>query len=600
MYTYKKSTIVKNLFRPTAFKRMFFFIVLDIILSLATFYLSYALRFNFHIPETFFSVFWKAFILVSILKVFFLFLFKNYFIVWRFFGFIDAKNIIKAHLLTYTIFVLIYVIFHEQFMPFPRSVIAIDFFLSLIFIGALRISRRMARESATLRTEKPTLIIGVNSKTSTIIQSALKGEVSYYPVAIMSHKNDTETTDAYINNIKIYDNQLLEEVVAKKGIISAIITEEIPTSELKLLADRLSLCGINEIKKVRILGDKDEKLEDLSIEDLLARHPKDLDLETIESFIKGKKVLITGAGGSIGSEISKQCQKFGASFLTLVDHSEYNLYQIGEFLPDAKLKLLNITNKRLLEGVFEEAKPDIVIHAAAYKHVPVCEENQETAVYNNVYGSKNVMDISIKYSVEKVVIISTDKAVRPTNVMGATKRVTELYANNVDAKNTEIVAVRFGNVLGSSGSVIPKFKQQIEEGGPLTVTHPDITRYFMLIPEACQLVLQTAAIAKGGELFILDMGEPIKIVDLAKQMIRLYGKEDEIEIAFTGLRPGEKLYEELLLDESEQKTKYSSIFIAKPTLYDITQLTHDIDVLLEVNDKVGALQRIVPEFTRED
>ena len=197
-------------------------------------------------------------------------------------------------------------------------------------------------------------------------------------------------------------------------------------------------------------------------------------------------------------------------------------------------------------------------------------------------------------------IISTDKAVRPTNVMGATKRVTELYAQNVDAKNTEIVAVRFGNVLGSSGSVIPKFKQQIERGGPVTVTHPEITRYFMLIPEACQLVLQTAAIAKGGELFILDMGDPIKIVDLAKQMIRLYGKESEIEILFTGLRSGEKLYEELLLDESEQKTKYSSIFIAHPTPYDITQLTHDIEVLLKTENKVDALQKIVPEFTRED
>ena len=579
---------------------MFFFIIIDTLLSLATFYLAYTLRFNFHIPGEFFPVFWKAFSVLIFLKVFFLYLFKNYFIVWRFFGFMDAKNIIKAHIFAYMIFTIIYVIFREYFMPFPRSVIAIDFFLSLIFIGALRISRRMARESTTIRTEKPTLIIGANSKTGTIIQSALKGEIAYYPTAIIAYQNNDEITDAYIHNIKIYDNRLLEELITQKGIVSAIVTEEIPARQLKVIADRLNQCGVQEIKKVRMLGDKDEKLEDLSIEDLLARHPQDLDLETIASFIKAKKVLITGAGGSIGSEISKQCQQFGASALTLVDHSEYNLYQIGEILPEAKLKLLNITNKRLLEEIFEETRPDIVIHAAAYKHVPVCEENQETAVYNNVYGSKNVIDVSIKYTVGKVVIISTDKAVRPTNVMGATKRVTELYANNVDAKNTEIVAVRFGNVLGSSGSVIPKFKQQIEEGGPITVTHSEITRYFMLIPEACQLVLQTAAIAKGGELFILDMGEPIKIVDLAKQMIRLYGKEDEIDIVFTGLRPGEKLYEELLLDESEQKTKYRSIFIAKSTLYDISQLNHNIEILLKVKDKVGALQKIVPEFTRED
>ena len=591
---------MKNLLRPTALKRMFFFILIDTILSLATFYLAYTLRFNFHIPEVFSLVFWKAFFILVILKILFLFLFKNYFIVWRFFGFMDAKNIIKAHIFAYLGFLIIYLLQHEYLMPFPRSVIAIDFFLSLIFIGALRISRRMANEKGITKAEKHTLIVGVNSKTGTIIQSALKGEIDYYPVAIISQKNESETKDAYINNIKIYDVKLLEEVVAKKSIVAAIITEDIPIPELKKLADKLSLCGVHEIKKVRILGDKDEKLEDLSIEDLLARRPKDLDLETIETFIKGKKVLITGAGGSIGSEISMQCQKFGASFLTLIDHSEFNLYQIGQAIPEAQLKLLNITNQPLLEDIFEETKPDIVIHAAAYKHVPVCEENQETAVYNNVYGSKNVMDISIRHGVKKVVIISTDKAVRPTNVMGATKRVTELYAQNVKSGNTEIVAVRFGNVLGSSGSVIPKFKQQIEQGGPVTVTHPDITRYFMLIPEACQLVLQTAAIAKGGELFILDMGEPIKIVDLAKQMIRLYGKEDEVEIVFTGLRLGEKLYEELLLDESEEKTRYSSIFIAKPTPYDITQLNHDIDVLLDVDNKVEALQKIVPEFTRED
>jgi len=591
---------MSEIFRPTASKRIFFFLILDMLLSLASFYLAYSLRFNFHIPEKYFSIFWLAFGILVTLKVFSLYLFKNYFIVWRFFGFSDAKNIIKSHVLAYSIFLLIYLVFNHFFTPFPRSVIIIDFFLSLIFIGALRISRRMVNEYTSIVSDKSTLIIGANSKTGTIIQSALQGEIAYYPTAIISYKDNEERKDTYIHNIKIYDVENLEEVVKKKNIVSVIITEEIATEELKVLADRLSLCGVNEIKKIKILGNKDDKLEDISIEDLLARYPKDLDLDTIESFIKGKKILITGAGGSIGSEISKQCHKFGALSLILVDHSEYNLYQIGESLPKVKLKLLNITNKPLLEKVFTETKPDIVIHAAAYKHVPICEANQEMAVYNNVFGSKNVMDISIKYGIEKVVIISTDKAVRPTNVMGATKRVTELYANNVDSKNTEIVAVRFGNVLGSSGSVIPKFKQQIEEGGPITVTHPEITRYFMLIPEACQLVLQTAAIAKGGELFILDMGEPIKIVDLAKQMIRLYGKEDEIEIVYTGLRPGEKLYEELLLDDSEQKTKYSSIFIARPTPYDITQLSHNIDVLLNDKDKVGALQKIVPEFTRED
>jgi UDP-N-acetyl-D-glucosamine 4,6-dehydratase len=591
---------MRTLLRPTSAKRKAFFIVSDFILSLATLFLAYNLRFNFSIPEEFWYSFWPAFGILVSLKILFFLILKNYQIVWRFFGFFDVKNLLKAHIFSYFFFILILLIFREEFSPFPRSVIIIDFFLSLIFLGGLRISKRFINEKNIQEDVRLTLIIGVNSKTDTIINSALKGEVDYYPVAILSLKDDESATNAYINNVRIYDIEKLESLTVEHGIVSAIITENMGTNDLKNLVDRLNIVGITDIKQVRLLGDKHEKLEDLSIEDLLARHPKDLDKEKIENFVTGKKILITGAGGSIGSEISLQCQLFGAVSLTLIDHSEYNLYQIGEKLPNADLKLLNITNSPLLEDIFEKIKPDIVIHAAAYKHVPICENNQEAAVFNNVLGSKVVMDLSIKYGVKKFVLISTDKAVRPTNVMGATKRVTELYAQNVDSKETEIVAVRFGNVLGSSGSVIPKFKRQIEEGVAVTVTHPEITRYFMLIPEACQLVLQAAAIAKGGELFILDMGEPIKIVDLAKQMIRLYGKEDEIDIEFTGLRPGEKLYEELLLDNSEQKTKYRSIFIAQTTQYDITQLNHDINVLLEAKNKIKVLQKIVPEFTRED
>ena len=591
---------MKGLFRPTSSKRMIFFLIADVLLSGVTLYLAYLLRFNFQIPEEFLGSFWLTYSILTGVKLFFLFLFKNYFIVWRFFGFYDAKNIVKAHILAYLFFVVIYMLFKEYFSPFPRSVIVIDFFLSLIFIGGIRVIKRLVSEGRGRQALKPTLIIGANSKANTIIQSALKEEIDYYPVAIIDTQESKMMRDAYINNVKVFDIRSLDTVVKQKNIMAAIIAEKLPPNELKKLVNQLNEAAILEIKQVKILGSDHEKLEDLSIEDLLARHPKDLDLPLIETFIKDKSVLITGAGGSIGSEIARQCQKFGASSLTLVDNSEYNLYQIGEQIANAELKLVSVTDKDRLEIIFKEAKPQIVIHAAAYKHVPICESNQEIAVFNNVLGSKNVIDVSIENRVEKVVVISTDKAVRPTNVMGATKRVTELYANNVDTKYTEIVAVRFGNVLGSSGSVIPKFKQQIEEGGPVTVTHPDITRYFMLIPEACQLVLQTAAIAKGGELFILDMGEPIKIVDLAKQMIRLYGKEDEVDIVFTGLRSGEKLYEELLLDESEQQTRYSSIFIANPTQYDIEKLNQDIEALLDTEDKISALQNIVPEFTRKD
>jgi FlaA1/EpsC-like NDP-sugar epimerase len=257
-----------------------------------------------------------------------------------------------------------------------------------------------------------------------------------------------------------------------------------------------------------------------------------------------------------------------------------------------------IRNINFIETTFKKYKPQIVIHAAAYKHVPLCEENILEAISNNIIGTKNCIDLAIKYGVEKFVMISTDKAVRPTNVMGTTKRVCELYAQNVDSKNTEMVAVRFGNVLGSSGSVIPKFRSQIETGGPITVTHPDITRYFMLIPEACELVLQAASIGKGGEIFILDMGEPIKIVDLARNMIELTGRDD-IEIEFCGLRPGEKLYEELLINESDANTEYESITVASSTKYDIKKLNKDIQELLVCSDKIAKLKEIVPEFNHQ-
>ncbi|MEA1916218.1 MAG: nucleoside-diphosphate sugar epimerase/dehydratase [Campylobacterota bacterium] len=342
------------------------------------------------------------------------------------------------------------------------------------------------------------------------------------------------------------------------------------------------------------------QLKHISVEDLLARHPKDLDKKEIANFIRGKRVLITGAGGSIGSEIARQCKQYEALHVVALDHSEYNLYQIEQELSDFNITpiMCSVTNIVSLESVFKNHRIDIVIHAAAYKHVPLVESNVDDAIANNVFGTKNTIDLAIKYGVEKFILISTDKAVRPTNVMGTTKRICELYAQNVDAKKTEIVAVRFGNVLGSSGSVIPKFRAQIEANQNITVTHPDITRYFMLIPEACELVLQAGAIAQGGEIFILDMGESIKIVDLATKMIELSGRED-IKIEFTGLRPGEKLYEELLIDESSVTTKYESITVGQPTLYEIDKLNSDLNELKNSINKLEVLKKIVPEFNHQ-
>ena len=588
------------LFKPTALKRVLFFVGVDILLSLGTLYLAYLLRFNFYIPSDFLKNFWLIYAILTSLKIAAMYYFKNYFLIWRYFGFSDAKSIIKAHVAAYTLFTLIYLTAPSLFIPFPRSVIVIDFFLSLFAIGTVRIAKRLWLENIRSYTVKPTILIGANSKTATMIQSAMKGEIDYYPVAIIATKAEEDTANSYINGIKVYAWDKLEKIVQSKGASAAILTSSGAQKELRMLVERLNRFGIHEIKRVKLLGEQKEKLEDLSIEDLLARHPQDLDKKLIAAFISGKRVLITGAGGSIGSEIAQQCRQFGAESLVLVDNGEYNLYRIGEMIPAAELRLLDVTHTDAVLKLMEQVKPQLVIHAAAYKHVPICELNPEVAVENNILGTMNVIDASIACGVEKVVVVSTDKAVRPTNVMGATKRVTELYAQNVPSQKTEIVAVRFGNVLGSSGSVIPKFKEQIENGGPVTVTHPEMTRYFMLIPEACQLVLQAAAIAKGGELFILDMGEPVKIVDLAKQMIRLYSKEGEVEIAYTGLRPGEKLYEELLIDESEQKTQYSSIFIARPTLYDIEKLQKEIEELLKAEDKRSALQKIVPEYKRND
>ena len=591
---------MKNFFRPTSFKRALFFILADLILSLITYFLSYELRFNFHVEPEFFNSFWLAFVLLAGLKIGALFYFKGYFVVWRFFSFADAKNIIKAHIVAYGIFAIILFFYKSAFSPYPRSVIVIDFFLSLFVIGSLRVLKRLLTEGHHYSGTKPTLIVGVGNSTSTIIRNAIDGDIPYYPVAIAALEPGKKHINSYINNLKIYAFGEAEKVIAEKGIKAAIIARKLSQEELKKVVDHLNDLGVTEIKQVKLLGSRYEKLEDLSIEDLLARHPQDLDQSRIASFVKGKRILITGAGGSIGSEIARQCAQYGAKRLVLVDNAEYNLYQIGEDIPDARLSLVSVVDRAELQELFSEEKPQIVIHAAAYKHVPLCEENIDIAIRNNIQGSINVIDLSIENHAKKVVLISTDKAVRPTNIMGATKRIAELYASNVNAGDTEIVAVRFGNVLGSSGSVIPKFKHQIEIGGPVTVTDPEITRYFMLIPEACQLVLQAAAIARGGELFVLDMGKPVKIADLAKQMIRLYGKADEVEIVYTGLRPGEKLYEELLLDENDQETKYSSIFIAKPTSYDIGKLNDEIEKLLEAEDKIAKLQKIVPEFIRKD
>ena len=583
--------------RPSSAKRFAFFLFFDIILSLCTLYAAYLLRFNFNIPSEFLPPFFSVAFTLITLKIFFIHNFKNYTIVWRFYALTEAKNLFFALIIAYGMLALIHTLLPNLFYPFPRSVIIIDLFLSFVFLGGLRLIKRLMFGFGLHYNDlKRTLFIGISPNTANLIKSALEGSREYYPVGIIAvQEKNYNMIGSYLNNIKISGMEEVHNLVESKNITAAIIDGSLSNEYLREAYQRLSDAGIREIKRTRLLDESVNKIEELSIEELLARHPKDLDTHTIETFIHGKTVLITGAGGSIGSEIAIQCHQFNALRLILLDHSEYNLYQIGEKVPSAELYLCNIIDRDTLDTIIEKTQPDIVIHAAAYKHVPLCEANVQTAIMNNVIGSRNVIDSAIAHNVPKIVIISTDKAVRPTNVMGTTKRIVELYAQNVPPQNSEIVAVRFGNVLGSSGSVIPKFKSQIEAGGPITLTHPDITRYFMLISEACQLVLQAAAIARGGELFILDMGESVKIADLAQTMIRLYASQP-IDIVYTGLRPGEKLYEELLIDESEQKTAFESIMIARSSPYPIEILKNDIEKLLESDNAIDALQKIVPEF----
>lgn len=580
-----------SFFESTHTKRIIFFILFDIFLSFITLLLSYELRFNFNISEIDAKCFYDVFFILIIIKLLAFICFKIYQFSWRYFSIVELKQLVYAHILTYVTFITLYMLWDDYIEHFARSIIIIDFFLSLVFIGALRVAKRVVLEGRSSSSKKNTILIG----TSKIAQNIITNDKEYNVVAVIEDIKISIGT--YFSGIKVKSIDNLDEIIKEDRVTNVIITKEYTTKKLNILYTKLAKNKITNIK-IATLSDKEDRLKKLSVEDLLARHPKDLNKDVIQNFIQDKIIMITGAGGSIGSEIARQCASFGAKKLILVDHSEFNLYTISEELKIYNINCImqSVVNIKKFESTFAKYKPQIVIHAAAYKHVPLCEENISEAIENNIIGTKNCIDLAIKYKADKFTLVSTDKAVRPTNVMGTTKRICELYASNVDSKTTEISAVRFGNVLGSSGSVIPKFKAQIEVGKNITVTHKDITRYFMLIPEACGLVLQTTTLAKGGELFILDMGEPIKIVDMAKKMIELSGRDD-IQIEFTGLRAGEKLYEELLIDDSDLQTKYSSIMVvSKRVKIDIDILTNQIEKLLISEDKLTKLKEIVPEF----
>lgn len=588
------------IFKPTKFKRFTFFLFVDILISILSVYIAFLLRFSGDIPNEFYKGALLSTFVITAFRIFYIWLFRIYMVPWRFFGLYEAKKLFYIHLLTAISFTIIFTFFSYIFNPFPRSVIVIDAAICYLLISGIRISKRMFLDSKKdLTNNEPCLVVGATSKTFQVLKGMRRKYINYYPVGVVDGR--AELVGTYCENFVVKSKDKIPKIIKETGVKTAIIALALDPIDLKDLYDELINYGLKDIKIFSLIENEKDKIRDISIEDLLARKPKDLDSKAIEKFIKDKVVMVTGAGGTIGSEICKQCLKFGAKRLIMVDHSEYNLYKIDQETNQDKrnvLKMMNIIHYDEFRAVFEEFHPEVIVHAAAYKHVPMCEYNPFQAIENNILGMKYLTDLAIEFKVKKLVLISTDKAVRPTSIMGTTKRICELYGLNSSTNDTQIVAVRFGNVLGSSGSVIPKFKKQIENNEPLSVTHPDIVRYFMLVSEACQLVLQAASIAKGGELFVLDMGEPVKIVDLANRMLQLAGKPN-LGIKFVGLRPGEKLFEELIVDENDKMTEYKSIFVTHSNKYDINKLNEQIEELLKLkttDEIVNYLTQIVPEF----
>lgn len=576
-------------------KRLAFFLSCDVLLFALAIFLAFELRFSGYIPNIFYEGMIKAGILLIALKFAFFAFFGIYKVAWRFFSLNEARKIFIALALSELVFLLIFALFSDFFNPFPRSVIGIDFVLSYLFIGGLRISKRMLIDFKRRKFEEevPCIVVGATSKALHLLKGAKEGSLGLYPVAVVDERKSLIGT--YCDKFKVENKHQIQNYV-NKGVKTAIIALKLKQDELKKLFDELVGYGITDVK---LFSFTQNETRNISIEDLLARKPKDLDNKAVSAFLKGKVVLVSGAGGTIGSELCKQCIKFGAKQLIMLEHSEFNLYKINEELSTHKDKitpvLLSILDEKSLDELLKAHKIDLILHAAAYKHVPLCEQNPHAAVLNNIQGTKILCDLAKKNKVKKFVMISTDKAVRPTSIMGCSKRVCELYTLGSSDEHFEVSCVRFGNVLGSSGSVIPKFKAQITANEALTLTHPDIVRYFMLVSEAVQLVLQAGAIAKGGELFVLNMGEPVKIIDLAKKMLLLSGKDLPIKI--TGLRKGEKLFEELLIDESDMQTKYESIFVTKSKKYDLKKLDAQINELIHSQNPSKILKQIVPEFT---
>ncbi len=615
--------LIKLLFKNNIPRWIIFFI--DIAICSFSLFLAYLIRFNFSIPKVEVIEFPLVFGIVLIIRAVVFYFSKTYKGIVKHTSSKDSLRIFTSLTISSALFVLINIItfygINGKF-PIPFSVIIIDYMLAMFLMISTRILFKLIYTEvfSPYRERKNVIIFGAG-ESGIITKRALERDAGF-KYKILAFIDDDETKSGKIlEGTQIYHVKDLPALFEKNEIAQSIISiQNISSKRKKEIVD---LCLPYKTKVLNVPPVSDwikgelsfKQIKKIRIEELLERDPIRLDDDLIRKQISNNTILITGAAGSIGSEIVRQVIRYSPKKVILLDQAESPLYDMEMELHDNydhnpasyEIILGDIRDKKRLERIFEEHSPQIIYHAAAYKHVPMMEYNPAEAVITNINGTKNIADLAIKYQVDRFVMISTDKAVNPTNVMGASKRIAEIYTQSLnDTSATKFITTRFGNVLGSNGSVIPRFRKQIQTGGPITVTHPEVTRFFMLIPEACQLVLEAGTHGMGGEIFIFDMGESVKIVDLAKKMVQLSGLtlDKDIEIIYTGLRPGEKLYEELLANEENTlPTHHQQILIAKVKEYNLSKVQNQIEEIIHLSrennhkELVKQMMNLVPEFT---
>jgi FlaA1/EpsC-like NDP-sugar epimerase len=601
-------------------------IFIDLAIISFSCFLGYILRFNFSLTDLEHSNFAQGTLFYTLFGAIAILSTSSYKGIIRYTGLQDGVRIIIMVFLNAVLCSIANLILHYNSMGnvVPYSVIIISFLSSslLLFNYRLLVKYFFAYYKNVIFKKSRVLIYGAG-QTGIITRHVIDSSPRTQTVGFI--ENDKNKVGKVLDGVKIYKahQEEIEQLFKDIGVDELVITiKDISLEEKNELVD---ICIKNQVK-IRTIPPVEKwvrgelsfnQIKEINIEDLLGRESIKLDKQSVKADLRGRKVLITGAAGSIGSELVRQVMQYDPGSLILIDQAESDLYaiereiKIHDSRATVTLYLADITNRDRLKSIFEYHKPDLVYHAAAYKHVPMMESNPSEAVLCNILGTKLLADLSVEYKVSKFVMISTDKAVNPTNVMGCSKRIAEIYVqsfNNFLAQKgggTAFVTTRFGNVLGSNGSVIPMFKKQIQSGGPITVTHPEVTRYFMTIPEACQLVLEAGTMGKGGEIFIFDMGQAIKIADLAKKMVHLSGLEPgrDIDIVFTGLREGEKLYEELLnKNENTINTHHAKIMIAKVKEYQYEEINKYVDLFNDLvydNNElkmVTLMKELVPEY----